>query len=111
MNKSDSLVIRAVQGLGYTVDGDLTFATINAQTAEQLQGLGKQARVIIDLAQVDNADSAGLALLIEWQKKARYQQTELQFKNIPPQLKKLAALSGFNRLQDITEASDSAEAE
>jgi phospholipid transport system transporter-binding protein len=49
------------------------------------------------LSRVTNADSAGLALLIEWIKYTRSNRISLHFKNIPEQLLSLAKLSGFDQ--------------
>ena len=52
----------------------------------------------IDLAGVTNADSAGLALLIEWIRLARKQNCNIKFLNFPPQLLPLAGLFGVDHL-------------
>lgn len=85
------------QGEGhFRVEGDMTFATIGAQLATLFTFLVPAKRVTIDLGQVASADSAGLALLVEWKKIARSQKCQLALKNIPEQLHMLANLSGFD---------------
>ena len=81
----------------FEVIGELTFKSIDKKALKHCQQtlpFSKQA-LVIDLQQVTNADSAGLALVIEWIKQAEQQQTPLSFQNIPPQLFALAKLSGF----------------
>lgn len=79
----------------FNVAGDLTFASIDKKTVESLPFLTSSRSVTVDLGQVTNTDSGGLALLIEWIKFARGKRVELTFRNIPDQLIKLASLSGL----------------
>jgi len=79
----------------FSVAGDLTFVSIDKKTVESLAFLKSAHSVTIDLAQVTNTDSGGLALLIEWVKFARGNRVELKFRNIPEQLLTLAKLSGL----------------
>jgi phospholipid transport system transporter-binding protein len=52
----------------------------------------------IDLRDVSDVDSAGLAVLIEWLAQARARGTRLEFTNLPPALRSLATLSGVEFL-------------
>jgi len=54
--------------------------------------------ISIDLQDVERADSAGVALLIEWQRTASQQQQNIRFQNIPPQMLAIARLSGVDEL-------------
>ena len=86
------------QGSGhYSVDGDLTFASIDQHTVKSLAFLKSSKEVSIDLSKVGSTDSAGLALMIEWIKYCRHNRIHLSFKNIPEQLLTLAKLSGFDK--------------
>ena len=80
----------------YLVSGDLTFATIDRSTIEALTF--NQKTIIVDFESVTLADSAGLALLVEWHKKAKSKNITLHFKNIPQQIKALAVLVKVNDL-------------
>jgi phospholipid transport system transporter-binding protein len=85
------------QGSGQLlVDSDLTFHSIDGQAISSLAFLRAGKDIMIDLSRVENADSAGLALMIEWIKYARGKRIVLRFKNIPEQLLTLAKLSGFD---------------
>jgi hypothetical protein len=57
----------------YTVSGDLTFATIDETIVNKLPF--NQERISVDFTSVTLADSAGLALLVEWQKKSKLVKT------------------------------------
>jgi phospholipid transport system transporter-binding protein len=52
----------------------------------------------IDLSGVPEGDSAGLALLIEWIRRARKQNQQIQFKNVPTQIAALARISQVEEL-------------
>jgi phospholipid transport system transporter-binding protein len=94
------------EGAGrFIVDGDLTFLTIDKKTASGFAFLASAKQITMDLGGLGNADSAGLALMLEWIKQARQKKVQLQFKNIPEQLLNLAKLSGLNKLSHFAENS------
>jgi phospholipid transport system transporter-binding protein len=47
----------------------------------------------VDLTPVGDADSAGLALLIEWIRRGRMRQQQIRFKGVPAQISALARIS------------------
>ena len=80
----------------YFIEGDLTFFTLNKKTIKSLDLSNATKNVSIDLKKVTVADSAGLALMIEWIKHSKLHSTKLTFKNIPQQLLTLAKLSDLD---------------
>ena len=80
----------------YIVNGDLTFATIDPSTLNAVTF--NQKNIIVDFKSVTMADSAGLALLVEWYKKAKSKNINLHFNNLPEQIKTLARLVEVNDL-------------
>ena len=80
------------------IGGDLTFSTIDKNTAKIMGKLLTPNDIAVDLKQVEAIDSAGLALIIEWLKIARSRNITLTFINVPEQLHALAHLSGFESL-------------
>jgi len=79
------------------VAGELSMATVpNFLKQNNLQG--SDGEIHIDLQGVERADSAGVALLIEWQRVARQQQKTIRFHNIPSQMLAIARLSGVDEL-------------
>lgn len=81
---------------GYAIRGQLTFETVPqyfSHTPQILQGTG--GAVTVDLAGVTLADSAGVALLVEWQQQARAARRTLQFANIPEQVRKVIRVNGL----------------
>ncbi len=86
------------EGAGhFIVDGDLTFSAMDKKTVSSFAFLAATKQVIMDLGGVGNADSAGLALMIEWIKYTRSKRVQLRFRNIPEQLLNLAKLSGLDK--------------
>lgn len=83
----------------YTLEGSLTFASIDKQTPKSFKFLKGMDVIYIDLSQVEATDSAGLALMIEWIRLSRMSRVQLRFKNIPEQLLALAKLSGFDKTE------------
>jgi phospholipid transport system transporter-binding protein len=82
----------------YIVDGDLTFSAMDKKTVNSFAFLTGHKEITIDLGGVGNADSAGLALMLEWVKLSRSRKMSLRFRNIPQQLLNLAKLSGIDKL-------------
>ncbi|MDD1620269.1 MAG: STAS domain-containing protein [Methylococcaceae bacterium] len=83
----------------YTLEGSLTFASIDKQTPRSFGYLKGIDSICIDLSQVAATDSAGLALMIEWIRLSRTSRVHLNFKNIPEQLLALAKLSGLDETE------------
>jgi len=80
----------------FVVEGELTFFNLNKKTIASFDFLKSEQKICIDLQKITIADSAGLALLIEWIKHSKYYATELTFKNVPLQLITLSKLGGFD---------------
>jgi phospholipid transport system transporter-binding protein len=89
----------------YVVEGELTFSSINKKALPSLIFLQSAKTICIDLKKIISADSAGLALIIEWIKQSKQYKTQLVFKNIPHQLLTLATLSGLDLNEFIADVS------
>jgi phospholipid transport system transporter-binding protein len=59
---------------------------------------GSQAEIDVDLAGVQRADSAGLALLLEWALTARAAGRTVRYRNMPAALASLAGISEVSTL-------------
>ncbi len=94
-------ITRSTEG-AYTLKGNLIFSTINKAVLNTLDFKQTSSSITIDLQQVGEIDSAGLALLIEWIKFARAHQKKLHFDNIPTQLTALAKLSYISEINLFT---------
>jgi phospholipid transport system transporter-binding protein len=51
--------------------------------------------VLVDLCDVTRMDSAGLALLVDWQGQARGRRTKLRFRNLPAGIAAIAEVYGL----------------
>jgi len=86
------------------VNGELSYATV-PDLLEQGAALlaGRSARVRLDLGGVTRADSAGLALLVEWLRAARGRRADIVFRNVPPQMLAIARVSGLDGILPMDE--------
>lgn len=83
----------------YRLEGELNMQTVPDLWCKASLHLPGATDVIdIDLAGVSRADSAGLALLLDWLRLAEQHQRTLTFSNLPKQLLEIARVSG---LQDV----------
>lgn len=101
-------VERAADG-AVAVRGALTFDTAASALPAGLALIAGAAPSAIDLAinlaGVTRADSAGLALLVEWLRAARGRNRELTFRAAPAQLLALAEACHLRDLFSVTESS------
>jgi phospholipid transport system transporter-binding protein len=83
----------------FELSGRLTF-----QTVPRFQGhidsvlQGDAQPVTIDMRGIALADSAGLALMIEWLQRARAAQRGMVFANIPEQVQQLIRVNGLQEV-------------
>lgn len=83
------------------VSGVLDFDTVPsllAQAEPLWPEAGGDGALQIDLAGVTHANSAGLALLLHWLRRARNERRTVSVHNMPAQLQGLARLSGVEGL-------------
>ncbi len=84
------------------VSGDLTFATATALWKASRRLLTSiPGEITIDLAGIRRADSAGLALLVEWLRLAQRQNKRLTLTNLPNQLLAMAKTYNLNPLLPV----------
>lgn len=87
---------------GFRVSGELVFDTVPE--------LLEQGRVLfddgvpgfdLDFSGVSRADSAGVALLIEWMRIAHRRHRNIVFRNVPEQMLAIARVSGVDDILPI----------
>jgi phospholipid transport system transporter-binding protein len=80
----------------------MTFRTASRVCAAGIECLSRDASpaVVVDCATVAPADSAGLAVLIEWRRWALRRGHHLTFVNLPAQISAIAHLSEVSALLD-----------
>ena len=82
------------------ISGPLTFDTVEEVRAAARARMGperwREESLTFDLVGIEAADSAGLALLVAWQRTARRQGGRIHFRGTPPALRAVAGLSGVD---------------
>lgn len=93
----------------YLVSGELGFSTVPAllERGRSMFAAGASA-LRLDLGGVSRADSAGLALLIEWFRAARAAGQDIVFINVPPQMFAMARVSGLDGVLPLSVRTDAA---
>lgn len=82
----------------FELSGEVGFDDAARLLAEGDRAFDALASVEVDLARVTRADSAGLALLIEWALAARAAGRPLRYSNLPPAVVSLAGISDVSEL-------------
>lgn len=84
----------------YRVSGSMTFPTAAALHAAGLAAFAASSEPLLELdcAAVDAADSAGLAVLVDWLAWARRAGRKLQLRNLPAKLIDIARISELDEL-------------
>jgi phospholipid transport system transporter-binding protein len=82
----------------FRLEGELSFETVPPLVHRGRSLFESEGEVSLDLAQVTRADSAGVALLIEWRREAQRRGRTIRFENIPAQMQAIARLSAVDQL-------------
>ena len=78
--------------------GDMSFSTASDILKISEQSFGGHQALEINLSQVTRADSAGLALLLEWTAQANQRKSSITFVGIPDSLIAIAQTSEVSHL-------------
>ena len=84
----------------WTVEGELTFASVPEVQEDTPLRFSSPPRTL-DLAGVERMDSAGIALIIEWARRARAAGADMRLVNVPAGMVSLAKTTGLDRLLNI----------
>lgn len=82
----------------FVIKGALSFETAPDVLRQGIDLFRDASRVILDLDGVSRADSAGLALLVEWMRFARRSDKQISFMNVPEQLLHIAEASSIEEI-------------
>ena len=82
----------------FAVRGDLTFRTAGIALEESKELFADHSILEIDLSGVRKADSAGLALLLEWVNWAKNYVREIRFRRVPDEILSMAQISEVDDL-------------
>jgi phospholipid transport system transporter-binding protein len=82
----------------FELSGEVGFDDAARLLAEGDAAFGNLQRAEIDLSRVTRADSAGLALLLEWSVSAAAAGRSLRYRNLPSAIASLAGISDVEEL-------------
>ena len=86
----------------FELSGELSFQSVPALTGHIEPLLQDNADLVIRLDKVSRADSAGVAMLVEWQRLAQLQGKSLQFLDIPEQMLSIVRVSGLDSILPLS---------
>lgn len=81
---------------GINVSGVLNFETVPVLMKQAEQLFNKLDKVSVNLAEVSDSNSAGLALLLEMRRIIKMQKKSIDFKNLPEQIRIIAGAYGID---------------
>lgn len=90
----------------WLLEGELSFASVPAVLESSAADLTGSREVQVDLKGVSRADSAGLALLVEWLREAERAGRVITFTNVPEQLLAIASLCGLDEILSLQSKRD-----
>lgn len=94
-NRPRSKVTLSQRGAGvWHLAGVLDMTSVPT-LSDAAHALADAPKVLVDLCDVTRMDSAGLALLVDWQGQARGRRTTLRFRNLPADIAGIAEVYGL----------------
>lgn len=87
---SEATVLRSAEGGGYVLEGELGFRTAARLLSQSSSLFDWGVTLKVDLSAVTRADSAGLALLLEWMRRAAAAGGAIRYSGLPEQLRQIA---------------------
>jgi phospholipid transport system transporter-binding protein len=85
----------------YRLSGELSIDTVPAVLRHAKHLFDDDGTVQVDLGGVSRADSAGVALLVDWRTEAQRRKRQIVFTQVPPQMLAIARVSGVAELLDL----------
>lgn len=96
-------------GGNYRLDGNLTFSTVSEALRAAAPLFSEGAELCFDLGGIRRADSAGVALLIEWVRRARQTRAAIRYAHLPESLRAIIRVSGVEELLPVDPSPTQAE--
>jgi phospholipid transport system transporter-binding protein len=97
---ADAQLVENVDG-SWLLQGELGYLSVPAVLQHAgVDMLGKE-KVTVDLKGVTRADSAGLALLVEWLRESENAGNSIEFVNVPAQLLSIARVCGLEEILSL----------
>ncbi len=82
----------------WLLEGELNFSSVLEVPGTPFTGLTAGREIQVDLKGVTRTDSAGLALLLEWQRESERVGKAITFIHVPEQLLAIASLCGLDEI-------------
>ncbi len=90
--------LKDLGGGRFTLSGRMTFDTAGQILRDSESPFAEHTRIEVDLASVDETDSAGLALLLEWITWANHTVREIRFTEMPERIQAIAKTTEVEHL-------------
>ena len=90
--------LKDLGGGRFTLSGRMAFDTAGQILRDSEGPFAEHTRIEVDLASVDETDSAGLALLLEWITWANHTVREIRFTEMPGRIKAIAKTTEVEHL-------------
>lgn len=87
----------------FALTGDMSFVTAERILQTSEEHFEQHTRIEVDLAGVERADSAGLALLLEWITWANHTVREIRFTHMPERILAIAKTTEVDHLLELGE--------
>ncbi len=87
----------------FEVSGELSFDNVPALLRESVEHFEAGKALEIDLGGIVRADSAGIALLLEWTRRARCAGKTIRFLRVPTQMLSIIEVSDLEGLLPIAD--------
>ena len=94
----------------WKLEGNLGFSTVSGLLKDTPRRFFAGGDIKLDLSGVVRADSAGLALLVEWLREFERDNRSIEFRNMPEQMQSIARVCGLADILFGTPAAGSGEA-
>ena len=85
----------------WLLQGELGFSSVLAVLEHAGVSMLAKKQLTVDLKDVTRADSAGLALLVEWLRESELAGNSIEFVNIPAQLLSIARVCGLDDILSL----------
>jgi phospholipid transport system transporter-binding protein len=96
--------LEKINGQQYSLSGELTMKNVPQVALETAPMIASMSgEVSIDLSNITRADSAGLALLIDWLRIARRKKVTLRFERLPEQLLQIVQVCDLHSVLPINQ--------
>jgi len=86
----------------WMLEGELDFQTVPDVLDRSAPVMAGEGAIQVDLQGVTRADSAGLALLLEWLRKSKRAGRSITFVNVPGQLLSIARICGLEEILPLS---------